>query len=248
MVTNINFMWHKNFLTLLFFVIISLCNAQVLDRYPIDSQFYQGGRTNFYKEFHQLLLDKKIPQCSNKNEYLNLKLVVYPDSTIKLVKQDSALITKAKCTYDASREVLRYMKNWIPAEINGEKHPAIVTVQIYMDDLYEKYTDSYLPENYTTQAEFKDGIMGFRKEVANAIDVNRFQTNSAVIFSLEVNFEIDQEGKMQNVELARETDNKDFNNMILQSIRSIKKKWKPAMFHNIPIKSHFRLPLSFNFE
>ena len=232
-----------------YFICISVIfNAQILDRYPKGLEFYEGGRVAFYKQFHELLLEKKIQPCENKNEDYIVKVVVYPDSKIKLVKQDSLTISNSKCSYEITREVLKYMKGWKPAEIEGTQHAALVEIPIYVDDLFDKYTDSYLPEIYFTNPEFDGGLNEFRKKVANNIDLARFSTKGSVTFRLEVSFFVDPEGKIQDLQLSQKTDNNEFNNMVLQSVKSIKKKWKPATFHSIPVKSYFRLPLSFNFE
>lgn len=231
-----------------FICIFSIFNAQILDSYPKDVEFYKGGRVSFYRQFHELLLEKNLKPCENKNETYILKVVVYPDSKIKLVKQDSLTILNSKCSYGITREVLKYMKDWNPAEIEGKQYAALVEIPIYVDDLFEKYKDSYLPEMYSTIPEFEGGMNEFRKKVANSIDLGRFSAKASVKFTLEVSFFVDTEGKMQDVKLSKETDSPDFNNMVLQSIKSIKKKWKPATFHGIPIKNYFKLPLSFNFE
>ena len=50
---------------------------------------------------------------------------------------------------------------------------------------------------------------------------------------------------MSNVELKESTGLKEFDEMVLGSIRSIKNKWTPAKVGDVPIISKFRLPLSF---
>ena len=64
-------------------------------------------------------------------------------------------------------------------------------------------------------------------------------------FKLEVTFDIEADGKMSNVELKESTGLKEFDEMVLGSIRSIKNKWTPAKVGDVPIISKFRLPLSF---
>lgn len=238
----------KRILLLCLICVSFISNAQILESYPDGMEFYKGGRVEFYKQFHKILLEKNLKPCDDKNEFYHLEIVVYPDSTIKFVKQDSAKISNSKCTFDLTRIVLKYMKDWAPAEVDGKKEAALVKIQIFPDDLFEKYLDSYLPEMYSKAPEFEGGIQEFRKKVANSIDTRRFSTKTSVKFTVEATFAINSEGKIEDVKLSKETDSKDFNEMILTSIKSIKKKWKPATYHNIPVKYHFRLPLTFNFD
>ena len=61
----------------------------IYENYPKGQSDYNGGNIQFYKELHQLILDKKIQPCENKNELYNVKFVVYPDATIKFVKEEN---------------------------------------------------------------------------------------------------------------------------------------------------------------
>ncbi|WP_415324504.1 energy transducer TonB family protein [Chryseobacterium sp. MMS23-Vi53] len=238
----------KRILLFCLIFISSAFNAQILESYPNGTEFYKGGRVEFYRQFHDILLKQKLKPCDDKNEFYHLEVVVYPDATIKFVKQDSSKFSNSKCTYDLTRVVLKFMKDWSPAEVDGKKEAALVKIPMFADDLFEKYVDSYLPEMYSTVPEYEGGIQEFRKKVANSIDTGRFVAKTSVRFTVETTFAINAEGKMEDVKLSRETDNKEFNEMILTAIKSIKKKWKPATYHNIPVKYHFRLPLTFNFD
>ena len=73
-------------LLLLLIIFSQSINAQVLERYPKGQDFYKGGTQKFYSDIHKILLEKNIQPCENKNEVYDVKFVVYPDSTIKIVK------------------------------------------------------------------------------------------------------------------------------------------------------------------
>ncbi len=45
----------KKFLIFSAIVIFSVSHAQVLDEYPKNQEFYEGGMVNFYKEAHDYL-------------------------------------------------------------------------------------------------------------------------------------------------------------------------------------------------
>lgn len=237
----------KKIILFAFTFVIGLSQAQIFEKYPDGQDYYKGGRKEFYKQFHNLLIKKNLKPCENKDELYSLEVVVYPDSTIKFVKQDSAKFVDTKCAYELTRIVLKDMKDWSPAIIEGKNYPTLAKIAIYPDDLFENYVDSYLPEMYYKMAEYEGGINAFRKKVANNIDVSRFRPKNYTNFKLEVTFVINKEGQIEDAKLVKKTDNSEFNEMVLDAIKSIKKKWKPATMHDKPVKFNFRLPLTFNF-
>ena len=83
----------------LFFCFISaFCNAQILDQFPKGQDFYEGGITKFYQDFHQIILDKNLQPCENKKELYLVKLLLTKDAKIKFIKDfDSVNISKNKC-------------------------------------------------------------------------------------------------------------------------------------------------------
>ena len=120
----------------LFLISIFSFSQDVLPRYPEGQNDYVGGNVAFYKEFHQILIDKGIKPCDNKNEIYSLRLLVTPDKIIKYIKEeDEEKLKQEKCTFDLAREVVKYMHNWNPATVDGQKVPSLTSFLIVPDQL-----------------------------------------------------------------------------------------------------------------
>ena len=52
--------------------------------------------------------------------------------------------------------------------------------------------------------------------------------------------------ELEELKLENSSGLKEYDEMILRSIKKIKNKWKPATLHGVPIKFLFRMPLSFS--
>lgn len=225
---------------------------QIMDRYPKDQNSYEGGDVQFYKDFHQIVTDKSLKPCDNKKEFFTLKLVVYEDATVKYVKDESnnELITKNKCAFDLSLEVLKHMDHWKPAVFDGIKKPAVTRFIIFPDALFAGYKEGYLPQNFIEETVFgkeeglPGGINNFRNEVVRHVDLRGFEWNQP--FRLVVVFVVNKEGKIDQLALEESSGNAEFDERILEGIKSIRKKWSPARIHGEPVDYRFRLPLSFS--
>lgn len=215
----------------------------IYDKYPKGQSDYNGGNIQFYKELHQLIVDKKIQPCENKTELYSVKFVVYPDATIKFVKEEyPEKAEKNKCAFDLTRKLFKYLDGWKPAEVGGQKVAAITSMIIFPDALFDKYTEGYDIINYMVPAKYNNGINRFRSDLMNGIDVRSLIDSGggkAVIL-----FDINEKGEKENIHLEEEIGNKSFNNIIIQGIKNIKGKWTPEMIHGIPVKSRFRFPIT----
>lgn len=244
----------KNFYYCLPFLFFSLqfFGQEVMNKYPTGQYSYDGGDVKFYQDFHQILLDKNLKPCENKNEFQILKLVVYEDASVKYVKDElnSESATSNKCAFDLSLEVLKYMDKWKPATFDNVKKPALTAFFIFPDALFDKYHQGYLPQNFEQIAAFgkKDGLPGgvnaFRSEVAKNVDLSGFIWKQP--FKLVVTFVVNREGKMEQLKLDESSGNDEFDKRILDGIKSIRKKWSPAKIHGEPVNYRFKLPLNFS--
>lgn len=212
--------------------------------YPKNQTSYKGGDTQFYKEFHQILVDKNLQPCENKKELYQLKVIVAEDGTVKNLKDDhnSQMAVESKCAYDLSREVLKYLNNWQPPEINGVKKQAIASFYIFPDDLFENYKEGYNLDAAETNG-LPGGVNQFRAEVSKKINLDGFNWEKP--FLLTVLFVINREGKMEDVRLEESSGNPEFDKRIINGVKSVRKKWNPATINGVPVKYRFRLPLSF---
>lgn len=229
----------------LFFIFgVGFFNAQILERYPKDQDDYHGGNVQFYKDFHKILVDKELKPCEDKNEIYSFKVVVYPDHTIKYVKEENTeALEKNKCTHNLSREVAKYLKGWKPAEVDGLKVAAQTSFWIIPNELFGEVPDGYDPAKDYKMPEYEGGINNFRKKVAKSVDLSQFNFKRTV--KIQVKFSINSDGEMSDIQLEKASGLKEFDEMILKSVAKIKNKWTPASIHDMPIRSHFRLPITF---
>ncbi|OPC26928.1 hypothetical protein BAX95_15280 [Elizabethkingia meningoseptica] len=217
----------------------------LLDKYPEKQKFYEGGTSQLYSDIHKTIVDQKIEPCENKSEIYMMKFIVYPDATIKFIKEEDPEKTqKNKCAFDLTRKVFKHLKNWKPAEISGQKFPAIVRLLIFPDDLFDKYAEGYTGKQYWVDAEFPGGLDAFRKEYIRNVDIGRFSINQT--FKLTLHFTVNEQGEAVNFRLGQTSGNDSFDDVVMKSAKWIKKKWKPATFHGISIESYFTFPITFN--
>jgi len=234
--------------TLLLLLLPVFCFSQdILENYPAGQTDYIGGNVQFYKDFQEILKAKNLKPCENKTENLTFKLVVYPDKTVKYVKdEDPKSVTDNKCTFDLTREVLKYLKAWNPATVNEKPVAAVTSFLIIPNELFGELPANYDPIKDLKMATYEGGINAYRKKVFQSINLSRFTFDGT--FRLEVTFVVEKDGKISNIQLAQSSGLKEFDDMIINSIKSIRNKWTPGTIHNIPIRSRFRLPLAFSME
>jgi len=222
-------------------------NAQpLLHYYPHGQESYEGGELAFYKDFHTILMDKQLKPCENKNEMYLLKVIVNEDATIKYVKDDtnSEMAITNKCTYDLGLKVVSQMKKWQPATIDGVKQPAIASYYIYPEALFENYKEGYVLDSEPATFEgLSDGMNRFRSQVVKKIDLYGFQWKQS--FKLVVLFTVNAEGNIEDVKLENSSGLPEFDKRVINGIKSVKKKWKPANIQGFPVKYRFKLPLIF---
>lgn len=235
----------KNFYYFLTFI-SAFCNAQY-DYFPKDQSPYKDGIENYYKDFHKIIVEKGLQSCSNIDEMYNFKVLISQDATIKFVKDaDEKNILENKCAFDLAREVAKYQTGWTPAIINGEKKAAIAHFIIYPDDLFEKYKEGYDSSKSYILPDYEGGINEFRKKVSNAIDLSRFNWKGK--FRVVTRFVVERDGSLSNIVMEESSGLKEFDEMVIKSIKKIKNKWTSGKFHSRPVRSHMKFPLTFSME
>lgn len=213
--------------------------------YPKGMDSYEGGEVQFYRDFHQILIDKGLKPCENKSEFYNLKLVVYEDATVKYGIDQSEAAAKNKCAFDLGVTVVESMTKWKPAVIKGVKKPAVTTFFIAPDIMFSRYKDGYIGNDLARLVGLPGGIKSFREEVAKRIDLSGFTWTQP--FKLVVAFSVSKVGEMENIKLQESSGNAEFDQRIIDGIKSMrKKKWTPATRDGEPIESFYTLPLNFN--
>jgi len=240
-------MRRKIILSLLMILSIGYNGQTVVDSFPEGAESYKGGDKQFYKDFHNVLIDKNIKPCENKNEYYVIDILIYPDSSIKFIKDNDSLnIQKNKCTYEMTREVFKYLKGWNPLIVNNQKFVGLAKYTIFPDYLFEKYKEGYDIKDFRKPAEYQDGgLNGFRKKIANSFDMAA--VNEAGYHQVLISFVVDENGIMGKPYLEQESNSSSFNEQALMVVGRIKGKWKPGMLHHIPVKYKVKLPLVMTF-
>ncbi|WP_278552959.1 energy transducer TonB [Elizabethkingia bruuniana] len=216
----------------------------IYDKYPKGQSDYNGGNIQFYKELHQLIVDKKIQPCENKNELYLAKFVVYPDAAIKFVdEKEIDKIEENKCAYDLIKGLSIYLKGWKSAEIDGKKYTAITSKIIYPNILFENYSEGYDINNYIVDSKFEKGLDYFYKEIQNKAKLRRNWMNDGG--KILVNLIIDKNGELNNIFIRESSSgNKKIDEDIINAIKSIDGKWTPTIIHGVPVKSNVLLPIT----
>ena len=216
---------------LLFSAFLNL-NAQVLYMYPKKQDSYKDGYKGFYSDLAKVLKEKNYQTCPNKKEAINVKVLVNVDGSVAIVKEeDKAAVANNQCAYDMIKSVLPYLKNWQPAELNGQKVKAVARFLFVPNEIINNIpTDklSYL------SAIHPDRIEGFRKKFMVCFNSDKFNWNQD--FSITTYFEVNTEGDLQFIHADPVADNEEFMNMIVRCLHyNKKKKWTPASYRGTNI-------------
>ena len=210
----------------------AFANAQVLYMYPDGQSFYKEGYKGFYSDLAKVLKEKNYQVCSNKKEAINVKVLVNVDGSVAIVKEeDEAAVANNQCAYDMIKSALPYLKNWQPAEVNGQKTRAVARFLFVPNEIINNIpTDklSYL------SAIHPDRIEGFRKKFMVCFNSDKFKWNQD--FSITTYFEVNTEGDLQFIHADPVADNEEFMNMIVRCLHyNKKKKWTPASYRGTNI-------------
>lgn len=228
----------------LFLLNTILFKAQFLDEYPKGQRFYEGGVVQFYKEINEYLIKNKVPECDPKEIY-QPRIIVMQDKTVKLVQDiDSDHISKNKCAYDISMDLLKDLKNWKPAEVKGNKLGAVTEFIIYPKDLISGYKSGYTPYKNVTPAQYPGGYTAFDSDFVNHFKFlfRKYELND----DINLEFYISREGEIVNARIYPEVKNEAFNTDFKKALSGLKKKWKPAQYSDIPIKQRVAFPGKFS--
>lgn len=233
-------------LILIFLLHFSTANSQTefLQKYPENQLPYEGGYVGYYQDFHKIIIDKNLQPCSNKQELYQFSVLVKPDSSIQFIRDLNPKVVEAnKCAYNLAREVAKYQKGWKPASVNGTNQSAVARFIIFPDDFFSSYREGYYPlfvaPVYNNNG--KNHLDHFRKELIARLDLRRFSWND--IFTVETEFTISKEGKLEDIILTKKTGLDEFDKMIIMTFKGMKKKWSPATVNGQPIDFRHRLTL-----
>ncbi len=233
----------------LFYLLIlggTTCFGQeVLDEYPRDQFFYEGGVEEFYKEVHQYLVEGDFKECSQDQIYIP-RILVTKEGKVKLVTDsDKTNIANNKCAYDLSLAVLKGLKKWKPAEVKGNVMGAITEFPFYPYDLMSNYKEGYSPYYYITPPKFPGGREAFKKAFDGNFRALFQDYHIQGMFNLE--YYVNLDGTLSNPRVYPTVWDKQFNIDFLRAFGRLKKKWEPALYKGkLPIK--YRMVHSIDFS
>lgn len=93
-------------------------------------------------------------------------------------------------------------------------------------------------------ADFKGGIDAFREKVAQNFDTEAVDKTGTV--SGIITFVVEKDGSISNLKVSGL--DPDFNAEAERTVKSIKTKWKPALWKGKAVRSSFRMPISMKIE
>ncbi|MBB5332099.1 TonB family protein [Chryseobacterium koreense] len=215
-------------------------NAQVLENYPDFQTPYIGGYQAYYKDFHDIVKEKNLQPCSNPNEIYLFTVLVTEDGSLQFIKDlNEKNVNNNKCAYQLAREVAKYQNNWNPAVVDRIKKSAVARFIIYPADLFENYTEGYVP-NYTPPIYYdkKTGERrNFSKDFVMKFDKKRF--NWYDLFLIMAEFTVTTEGKVKDIVITKSSGVEQFDKEIKNTINILSKTWKPATINGNPIEDRY---------
>lgn len=223
-------------LLILMLGIVANVNAQLHYQYPENQEFYEGGSKVFYTELAQIMKDKNFQYCENPNEAITVKVIVNPNGKIQFVtEEDQNAVNNNQCAYNMIKEALKYLKNWKPAEVDGNKIRAIARFGFVPNDLLNGITE-FSAKDFK-KPDYPKGVEKFRNRYIACFHESKFQFPADIDFTLF--FEINTQGNIQLAHIEPIFNNVEFNKMALGCLnyRERKIKWTPASYKGTPIIS-----------
>ncbi|WP_072997461.1 energy transducer TonB [Epilithonimonas mollis] len=240
---SIKTMKTKFFILLLFSVFLRISAQEKHIGFPRDQHKYLGGMEGFYKDFHKILIDKKLKPCDNKKEFYHAPVLIKSFDSVELLENKSA--QENKCSFELTKEVLKYMDNWMPAKIDGIETPAVAVINIYPDDLFDNYKEGYNFFNKDYESSDFD-IDEFRKKIANQISLDNFNFKGSGKLTIVTSFIVNTEGRLEKLRIEKSSGSQRFDEMVMDAIKRTQKNktWKPAKTHGMLINTNFSFPLT----
>ncbi len=238
----------KYFYLLLLFI-SSYCYSQseILDKYPPNMFFYGKGELNFLKELQSIAKDNEIKPCKNKSDFYKLAWIVYPDKTIKFIKDaDTVSVGKNKCAYDFAKRTFKFLQDWNPVIINGKSYAALVQYEIYPSDILAYKIPEDLKQDIQ-QAQYPGGYERLGRDIEriiqNTMSKYKINLNGETVY---VNFKISKNGSMMDVKFSSNIPFTTIDDLILDFKKL--NQWKPATKNGVSVESNFRMPMTFSYN
>ena len=115
---------------------------------------------------------------------------------------------------------------------------------IFPNQIFEENNAQYSPvvttPVYNNSGE--DHMNHFWKQLKSNMDLRRFRWEDR--FTIEAEFIITKEGKLEDIVLTKKTGLEEFDRMLFYAFKSMKKKWKPATVNGIPVDFRYKYHLT----
>lgn len=234
------------YLLLIFISSLFYSQTEILDKYPPNMPFYEKGELNFLKNLQIIALENNVKPCENKSDFYKLAWIVYPDKTIKFIKDpDTVSVGKSKCAYDFAKKTFKHLTDWNPVVINGKSYAALVQYEIYPSDILTyKISDDLMMD--IKDAEYPGGRERFFRDmeriVQNTMSKYRINLNGETV---SFSFKVSKEGNMKDIKFSSNIPFNTIDDLILDCKKL--NKWKPATKNEVPFESSFNTQISFRY-
>lgn len=234
-----------------FLLFVSFVNAQESITYVKRDLLYKGGFVNFYKEAHQVIIDKKLKPCEKNEGLYHQEFIITKKGEFKKIENHPNVYNANKCASALLDEILPELKNWTPAQKEGNNITAKSLFAFIPNDLFDNFKEGYdankLNAEVDVDAEFPDGgVSSFRDEVAKKVDLNGFKGKGKV--TVLIGFVVNAEGSVTDVVVNKSSGLKEFDDRFVEAIKKVNKKWKPAKIGETPVRQRYKLPFTVNFD
>lgn len=126
--------------------------------------------------------------------------------------------------------------------LSQEKSPVVIQPNV----ITEEKLENNVYEKVDKDAIFLNGgITGFRKEFASLFDSSKVKGKKG-LYKTSILFIVERDGTMTNFRATGE--NISLNEEAIKTFKKIKNRWTPASIDNQPVRSYFRMPISFIIE
>lgn len=241
----------KKLCFLLFYFTMILFKGQESISYVENDFLYKGGFVNFYKEAHQIIIDKKLKPCEKKEGLYHQEFIVTSDGEFKKIENHPNVYNANKCASDLLDQILPELKNWTPAQKDGKNITAGSIFAFIPDDLFDKYEEGYDSKKQKTgvnaEAQFPSGGIGaFREEVSKNVNLDGFFGRGKI--SVVIRFIVELDGSVTEVVIEKSSGSNAFDERFVNAVKKVKKKWVPAKINAIPVRQRFKIPFTVNFD
>lgn len=226
-------------------------NAQESIPFVENDLLYKGGFVNFYKEAHQVIIDKKLKPCEKKEALYHQEFIVTDNGAFKKIENHSNVYNANKCASDLLDQILPELKNWTSAQKEGKNITARSLFAFFPDDLFDKYEEGYDPKKQKTgvneDASFSNGgLSSYRDEVAKKVDLNGFNGRGKI--TVVIRFIVDVDGSVTDILVEKSSGLQEFDERFIYAIKHVKKKWNPAKLNGTPVRQRYKIPFTVNFD